>query len=191
VPVARTPPPLPPKRTVTREATKAFLEAVPETAPLAEVVNRRPKARKLEPHMIATVEQAMMLGATVENAARLIGVSAKTFSRWLEEADDEDCEDDLLLEFAAAAHAGRAKVVGRLTRALLEQAEENPKAAIEALRVLGGDAWNPAKKVEAKIDAEIGPRLDMTVLSQEERNALRDMELRALAAGKKALPGGR
>lgn len=187
----RTPPPIPQKRkTVTAESTQTFLAAV-DPAPLAEVVNRRARSRKLEPWMIAVVQQAMAFGSTVENAARLIGISPKTFARWMDEADDEDCTDDLLLEFAAAAHAGRANVVSRLTRALLEQAEENPKAAIEALRVLGGDAWNPVKKVEAKIDAEIGPKHDMTVLSQEERDLLRSMELRALAAGKKALPGGK
>lgn len=193
--MSKTPPPPPPKKapppppTVTRTSASAFLAAVEPAA--VEVVDRKRARRKLEPYMIAVVEQAFRMGATIENAARLVGVSPKTMQRWLDEADDETCEDDLLLEFAAAAHTGRASVINKLTSALIAQAEEDPRAAIEALRVLGGPAWNPAKKVEAKIDAEVGAKHDMTVLTQEERNLLRDMELRALTAGKKALPGGK
>lgn len=155
---------------------KSFVESLPSAAP-AEVVKRK-KATKLEPWMVPAISKAISKGHTISSASDLIGVSARTVQRWLAEAEQEGCQDDLLLEFAQAATAARADIIGQLSEVLMVHALTDGKIALELMKVHNAD-FNIAKKVEAKIELE-APKKDFSKMTTEEIRLYRQLETKLL-----------
>jgi hypothetical protein len=179
-------PVVPPKLlpTVPKKASEAFQNSfAPAPEPLVEIVDRRPKkgSSKLQPWMVNAFAAAMKKGHTVASASDVIGVSARTVSRWLAEAENEDCKDDLLLEFAHAARSGRASVTGTLIEACMAHAITDPKIAFELLKVHQKD-FNTAKKIEAEV-TPMPVKRDLSSLSDEEVEFMQAIERKMLTAG--------
>jgi transposase len=143
-------------------------------------------APKLDDSIHRTLVEAVRQGLYRESAAKLVGVSRRTFQRWLETGASES---DLDLPEDQCKHEGRYR---RLFEAV-EQAEAQFEAEMvemvaDAARSKAPNTWQAAMTIlERKMPDRYGKR-DTTVLEAGEKplvaiNVLRDPETRELATG--------
>lgn len=142
---------------------------------------------KLEPYMIPIIDRLVRQGLPFANVAGGIGVSPKMLTKWRNEGLDENCTDELLQELGATIEAARSSVAGEGVEIMKVHAMSDWRAAEALLKAQDPDTWNPVKKVEAKVEANVshGP-VDLSDLSSEELNVMREVnrKLEAKRLGK-------
>lgn len=155
----------------------------------AKVARRAKGPRLLTPDMVHVAERSFRAGMTQFNVASILGVSLRTMNKWIAEADEDGCTNDLLLEFADACRRGRASALQTLTEHAMMHSADDGRVTIKLLEVLNPD-FNVTKNV--KVDATLAPAqlLDLSTLTDEEFEVVqRADQIREQAAARaKALP---
>lgn len=154
---------------------------VAEPAPLAK---RAKGPRLLTPDMVPIAERAFRAGMTQTNVAHILGVAPRTLMKWIAEADEDGCDNELLLSFADACRAGRAHALQTLTQHAMSHSAEDGRVTIKLLEVLNPD-FNVTKSI--KVDATVAPAplVDYSSLTDEEFEIVkRGEELKEQAAAR-------
>jgi hypothetical protein len=129
------------------------------------------KRVQLTTELIDLLCDALDIPLPLEDAARFVGIGPRTLKRWLDAAEDEDCEDELLLELSrrvAAVMGGPNSKRGELMSLTFAMAAADPKVALALMSKLT-PSLNETKNI--KMDATVtpkAPRLDLSKLSAEE-----------------------
>ncbi len=138
-----------------------------------------PKRPKLTEDLIELLCDALDVPMTLEDACRFVGLSSKQVERWMDAADDEDCDDELLLLLSrriSETMAGAQSKRGELMSMAYAMAAADPKVALQLLATLN-PSLNPTRKV--KVDATVtpkAPRLDLSKLTAEELAKLEESD---------------
>lgn len=129
--------------------------------------------------------RALDLPATFEDAAKVVGFSARTLRSWIAAGEDEDCTDELCRELA---HKVAQVMSGGHRSALLglnlEHAVYDPKTALELLRIYSPSTQITKNvKVEATV-AAVKKQVDYSVLTTHEIEAMNAIEHKLALAEK-------
>lgn len=130
---------------------------------------------KAESWMVAVVDRALRAGMPLAQTAGLIGVTRKTFSKWLALGQDEKCTDPVLVEFAVAVEKARSEAALKGVQLMNMHAAVDWKCQLELLRAQDPDTWSA--QTRSKVDVTHHDGSD-----QRDLSGLTDEELEELAA---------
>ncbi len=135
---------------------------------------------KLNSELIDALCEALDVPMTADDAARFVGISPRTLKGWLEKAESEDCDDELLLQLSkrvSEVMTGNASKRGQLMTLAMAQAVADPKMAMFMIeRLMPSMTLTKNVRVDATV-APKAPTVDYSMLTEEEIATLKAGEL--------------
>lgn len=133
--------------------------------------------KKLTPEVIATILSLVRDCVPVSTAARSAGISYTTLKAWRARGRSEP--DSIFGEFSAAIDEAVSEAEIAMVRSVHGASRSDPKAAQWMLERRFGGRWSPKTKQDIKAKVEHSSKLDVSKLSQAERDALRSILTKA------------
>ncbi len=145
----------------------------------------------LAPWMVDVAEKLYEEGKYDADVAAYLKVTRSTLSRWFSQGADEDCDDDLLVDFVQRCNEARAKANANLDAIWDLHVQNDPRACAVAMRARRPEEYNQEQKVKVESTVTTAKPLAETDFTAEELRAMRANELIFQAAReRKALNRG-
>jgi hypothetical protein len=140
-----------------------------------------PNVTKLTPENVATMLALVRICVPISTAAMSVGISYSTIKAWRADAR-ENPETSRYTDFSNALDEAVAEAEIAMVRTIHTSASSDPRSAQWMLERRFQGKWSPASKT--KVDATVKHSgLDVSGLSQEERDAMRALLTKATKTG--------
>lgn len=123
----------------------------------------------IESWMIPVVVRAIGQGLPLAQCGGLIGVSKRTFNRWLMLGQEEKGVDPVLTEFAVAVEEARSVAALKGVKLMNMHAAVDWKAQLEILRAQDPAVWSAQTRSQVEVTHHDGAgKEDLSMLTDEE-----------------------